>query len=149
MNDAIRKDSKIFRNLDSYVYQTTDTIRFQDIDRNNHVNNIAFAVYGETGRTNFVDHLFEEFGDKIEFVVARLVVDYFKQAYFPGAVEIGTAVYKVGTKSCTLIQGIFCKGECIGTSETVWVYYNRKEDHSEVIPDDVRALLERYQIKPQ
>ena len=149
MNDAIRKDSEIFRNLDSYVYQTTDTIRFQDIDRNNHVNNIAFAVYGETGRTNFVDHLFKEFGDKIEFVVARLVVDYFKQAYFPGAVEIGTAVYKFGTKSCTLIQGIFCKGECIGTSETVWVYYNRKEDHSEVIPDDVRALLEKYQIKPQ
>ena len=149
MNDAIRKDSEIFRNLDSYVYQTTDTIRFQDIDRNNHVNNIAFAVYGETGRTNFVDHLFKEFGDKIEFVVARLVVDYFKQAYFPGAVEIGTAVYKFGTKSCPLIQGIFCKGECIGTSETVWVYYNRKEDHSEVVPDDVRALLEKYQIKPQ
>ncbi|MGY9003539.1 MAG: acyl-CoA thioesterase, partial [Rhodospirillales bacterium] len=82
MNDAISKDSEVFRKLNSYVYRTTDTIRFQDIDRNNHVNNIAFAVYGETGRTNFVNHLFEEFGDKIEFVVARLVVDYFKQAYF-------------------------------------------------------------------
>lgn len=149
MNDYTKEELKAIQTLSSYQYKTIDTIRFQDIDRNNHVNNIAFAVYGETGRTNFVDHLFDEFGDKIDFVVARLTVDYLKQAYFPGSVEVGTAVYKIGTKSCTLIQAIFCKGECIATSETVWVYFNRKENHSEVIPNDVRALLEKYQLKSQ
>lgn len=149
MNDYSQQELKAIQTLSSYQYQTVDTIRFQDIDRNNHVNNIAFAVYGETGRTNFVDHLFAEFGDKIDFVVARLTVDYLKQAYFPGSVDVGTAVYKIGTKSCTLIQAIFCNGECIATSETVWVYFNREENHSEVIPDDVRTLLKKYQLKSQ
>jgi len=149
MNNANKESAKIPTNIEAYPYRTTDTVRFQDIDRNNHVNNIAFAIYGETGRTNFVDHLFEEFGDKIEFVVARLTVDYLAQAYFPGSVEVGTAVHKIGSKSCTLAQAIFCKGECIGTSETIWVYFNRKENHSEVIPDDVRALLQKYQIIPR
>jgi acyl-CoA thioester hydrolase len=147
MTNSMANDSEAIQKINSYPYKTIDTIRFQDVDRNNHVNNIAFAIYGETGRTNFVDHLFEEFGDKIDFVVARLTVDYLKQAYFPGSVEVGTAVQVIGTKSCTLIQGIFCNGECIGTSETVWVYFNRQENHSEVIPDDVRALLEKYKLK--
>ena len=147
MTTQAKIESAVIQNLESYSFRTTDTIRFQDVDRNNHVNNIAFAIYGETGRTNFADHLFEEFGDKVDFVVARLTVDYLKQAYFPGSVEVGTAVYKIGTKSCTLAQAIFCKGECIGTSETIWVYFNRKENRSEIIPDDVRALLEKYQFK--
>ena len=146
MNDNTEKRTAVFTSFQSYPFRTNDTIRFQDIDRNNHVNNIAFAIYCETGRTNFVDHLFEEFGDKIDFIVARISVDYLAQAYFPGSVEVGTAIYKLGTKSCTLVQAVFCEGECVATSETVWVYFNRKENRSEVIPDDVRNLLQKYQI---
>ncbi len=147
MKDAPETQAPDLTDKNAYPYWVTDTIRFQDVDRNNHINNIAFAIYCETGRTNFVDHLFEEFGDKIDFVVARMSVDYLEQAYFPGSVEVGTALLKLGTKSCTLVHGVFCQGKCVATSETVWVYFNRQENHSEVMPDDVRALLQKYAIK--
>jgi acyl-CoA thioester hydrolase len=145
-DDSMTKRTDLTKKA-AYSFWSTDTIRFQDIDRNNHVNNIAFAVYCETGRTNFIETLFKEFGDKIDFVVARMSVDYLAQAYFPGSVEIGTAVNKLGNKSCSLVHAVFCDSECIATSETIWVYFNRKENHSEPLPDDVRALLEKYRIK--
>ncbi len=86
MNNTADKESAIPTKIESYPYRTSDIIRFQDINRNNHVNNIAFAIYGETGRTNFVDHLTEEFGQTINFVAARFSIDYLAQAYFPGTV---------------------------------------------------------------
>lgn len=147
MNDTAKNGTAIPTTLESYPFWTSDTIRFQDIDHNDHVNNIAFAIYSETGRTNFIDHLIGEFGDKLAFVVARLTVDYLAQSYFPGNVEIGTAVQKIGTKSCTLAQAVFCKSECVATSKTIWVYFNHKENRSEIMPDDVRDLLPKYQLK--
>jgi acyl-CoA thioester hydrolase len=149
MNDSPKKSMAIPTIIDAYPYRTNDTIRFQDIDRNNHVNNVAFAVYGETGRTNFVDHLTEEYGEPIKFVAARFTIDYLAQAYFPGTVEIGTAVSKIGTKSSTMAQAIFCKGECIAITEMTWVYFNHNDNRSEVIPDDVRILLQNYQLIQQ
>ena len=148
MNDTTEKTTAtaIPTNIEAYPYRTNDTIRFQDIDRNNHVNNVAFAVYGETGRTNFVDHLTEEYGETIRFIAARFTIDYLAQAFFPGTIEIGTAVSKIGNKSSTLAQAIFCKGECIATNEMTWVYFNPTENRSETIPDDVRSLLQKYQF---
>jgi acyl-CoA thioester hydrolase len=149
MNDTAHKADPLPTNIEAYPYRTNDTIRFQDIDRNNHVHNIAFAVYGETGRTNFVDHLTKEFGETLNFVAARFSIDYLAQAYFPGTVEIGTAVSKIGNKSSTLAQAIFCKGECIATTEMTWVYFSHKENRSEIMPDDVRNLLQKFQFVPQ
>ncbi|MEQ8195332.1 MAG: thioesterase family protein [Rhodospirillales bacterium] len=147
MNNAAKEEKIDLTKREAYPFWSTDTIRFQDIDRNNHVNNIAFAIYCETGRTNFIEQLFKEFGDKMDFVVARMTVDYLAQAYFPGSVEIGTAIKSLGTKSCGLVHAVFCNGACIATGETIWVYFNRQENRSEPLPDDVRALLEKYCLK--
>ncbi len=40
-----------------YPHWAQDHVRFQDLDRLGHVNNIAFCVYSETGRVKFAEDL--------------------------------------------------------------------------------------------
>ena len=46
-------------------------------------------------------------------VVAHLSIDFLKELYFPGAIEIGSATLKVGRTSFQLVQGLFIGSECL------------------------------------
>jgi hypothetical protein len=41
----------------AYAFWTRDTVRFSDIDRYRHINNVAVATYCETGRVEFAEKL--------------------------------------------------------------------------------------------
>jgi acyl-CoA thioester hydrolase len=145
MND--KADASIdLANANSFPFWSQDKIRFADLDLNGHINNISFAVYCETGRVDFRETLTErpKPGAKTDFVVLKVTVTYMRQGYYPGKVDIGTRVLKLGNSSCTIGQGLFCDGECIGTGETVWVYTDTAQGKSMPMPDKMRDLLTPY-----
>jgi acyl-CoA thioester hydrolase len=133
-------------NAANFPFWSRDRIRFADLDLNGHVNNISFAVYIETGRVHFRESLTERSkpGHKIDFVVLKVTITYLRQGYYPGKVDIGTRVLKLGKSSCTLGHGIFCDGVCIGTGETIWVYTDTEKGKSQPMPDNMRELLSPY-----
>src|SRR5947209_4745635 len=95
----------------SYRIWAQDKLRYSDTDRQGHVNNAVFATFFETGRVSFIHD--RELGLKsegCEFVVARLVIDFRAELFYPGVVDIGTRVLRVGRSSFTVGQGVF-KGE--------------------------------------
>jgi acyl-CoA thioester hydrolase len=127
----------------AYAFWTRDTVRFSDIDRYRHINNVAVATYCETGRVEFAEKLWSgsTAGEGAGWVIAKLTVTFLAQAHYPGHVEIGTRVEGVGRTSCTFGQGLFKDGVCFATAEAVLVWLDLA-DGGRPVPFP-RALAER------
>jgi len=92
----------------SYKIWTYDKLRYNDTDRQGHVNNAVFATFFETGRVAFLyDEQLKLSAPGCEFVVARLAIDFHAELYIPGKVDIGTRVPSIGRSSFTFGQGVF------------------------------------------
>lgn len=128
---------------DTFRYWTDDLVRFADLDRVGHVNNVAFAVYLETGRVDFFEHAWpgSTEGRSTGWVIVRMELDFRAQGHYPNKVRIGTRITRIGRSSCTLGQGIFLGDTCIATSNSVTVWANTDDGVAVPIPDDMRAAL--------
>jgi acyl-CoA thioester hydrolase len=111
---------------DDFPHRTVETIRFGDLDRQNHINNAVFATYFESGRVIILYG--EEYGLIVpgaSFVLARLVIDFLGEMHWPGDVEIGTGIARVGNSSLRLDQALFVKGACVATAESTLVLIDK------------------------
>lgn len=135
---------------ESYRFWSEVTTRFADIDELGHLNNLAAAIYCETGRVEFRESLYRRHETErgVGFLVVRMSVDYHAQAHYPGVVAVGTAVIRIGRTSYTLGQGCFKDGTCFATGETVTVYANLGEHRSLALPDELRSGLEAHAATP-
>jgi acyl-CoA thioester hydrolase len=107
---------------EEFPHRTVETIRFGDLDRQNHVNNAVFATHFESGRVIILYG--EEYGlvaPGANFVLARLAIDFLGEMHWPGEVEIGTAISRVGNSSIDLFQALFVKGACVATADNTLV----------------------------
>ena len=130
---------------ESFRHWSPVTIRFSDQDSLAHINNVALAQYFEVGRTAYVYDIIRAAGceGRIEFILARLVIDFKRELHYPGAVEVGSRLTRLGTRSLTTGYAIFRGQDCIATSEAVNVFYDMATRRSTEPPPDVRAVLER------
>jgi acyl-CoA thioester hydrolase len=107
---------------EDFPHRTVETIRFGDLDRQNHVNNAVFSTFLESGRVIILYG--KEYGLTVpgtSFVLARIAIDFLGEMHWPGEVEIGTAVSRVGNSSIGLEQALFVDGVCVATAENVLV----------------------------
>lgn len=136
-------DTIDLRSRTSFRFWTPVTIRFSDQDPLGHVNNVAYAAYIEAARTMFLGGLLDpEQNAGIDFILARVVIDYVKESHYPNTVDVGARVLKLGTKSITTGYGCFIGDDCVATSESVNVFFSPVEHKTVPIPDTVRANLE-------
>lgn len=129
----------------TYPEWVTHTIRYNDQDGLGHVNNAVYSTFFEQGRTAFLYPFLKNAGDpKLDIVLARVIIDYHKELTFPGTVDIGTCVLRLGTKSVTFGNGVFKGGtdECVASGEAVLVFFDLEKRASTLPPPDVRARLE-------
>jgi acyl-CoA thioester hydrolase len=127
----------------AYPFFSRDTVRFSDVDRYRHINNLAIATYCETGRVEFAEFLWpgSTSGDDDGWVIAQLTVNFLAMAYYPGDVVVGSRVERIGRTSCRIGQGVFKDGNCFATSEAVLVWVDLAAGgKSAPMPD---ALVER------
>jgi len=111
---------------EDFPHRTVETIRFGDLDRQNHINNAVFATYFESGRVIILYG--EEYGLIVpgaSFVLARIAIDFLGEMHWPGNVEIGTAIARVGNSSIGLDQALFVKGVCVATAENTLVLVDK------------------------
>ena len=131
------------RNRDTYQHWSQVTIRFGDQDSLGHINNVALAQYFEVARTAFVYDVIRHarMEGAIEFILARVVIDFVHELHYPGAVDVGARLIRVGNKSLTSGYGIFAGAQCIATSEAVNVFYDMTTRRSTMPPEEVRTIL--------
>ena len=128
----------------SYRQLTPVGIRFADLDTLGHVNNIAINVYVEQARVMFWHPLLARFGrDGIDTVVLRVAVDYLAELSFPGDVEVGARLARIGTKSMVLMNPVFRDGKCHALGECVIALFDKSTRRTVAPPPDFRAELER------
>ena len=132
------------RSRASYRTITPVSIRFADLDTLGHVNNIAFNVYIEQARVMFWRPFLAQFADdRIDTIVVRVAVDYFAELSFPGDVEVGARVSRIGNKSLVLHSPVFRDGKCHALGESVIALFDKVERKTVAPPPQFRAALER------
>lgn len=134
-------------NFSDYPFQTYDKIRYADTDRQGHVNNAVFSTFLETGRVEFLyDPENPLYDDGASFVIANLNLNLLSEIRWPGQVDIGTGVTKLGNSSLCLFQGLFQDDKCVATAETVIVQMNEASRGSHPLSDQTKIFLQQYQI---
>ena len=128
---------------DNYRFWTPVTIRFSDQDPLGHVNNCAYAAYIEASRTMFLGSLLDTDSEPdIDFSLASVTIDYLKEMHYPGTVDVGGRVLRLGNKSITTGFGVFLGDNCVATSTSVNVFFSTTQRVAMPIPDNVRSRLE-------
>jgi acyl-CoA thioester hydrolase len=108
--------------LAAFPARAHDKLRYADTDRQGHVNNAVFATFLETGRVELLyDPAAPLAAPGASFVIARLQLDLRAELSWPGRVEIGTGVLKIGPSSLTLSLALYQGATCAATAETVIV----------------------------
>jgi acyl-CoA thioester hydrolase len=144
-DDTIEADLSVREN---YPFWSTEKIRFGDLDRQNHVNNLAVCSYIESGRVEFREREFPEFARdlSISWLVVNFEIAFKAVIGYPGTVDVGTGVLKIGRSSYVLGHGAFSGDLCIATAKTVTVFGDRATERSRPIPDGLRTHLERLRF---
>lgn len=132
------------RPLDAYPFRITEKLRYSDTDRQGHINNAVYATLSECARTAFLSDRDDRFAPPgTDFVIVRLAIDFRRELLWPGAVEIGTGVVRIGNKSMTLEQGIYRDGELAASVENVMAIMDNETRRAIMIPASTRERLEK------
>jgi len=134
--------------LDAFPMRVPDLIRYGDIDRQGHVNNAVFSTYFETGRVAIIHHPTEGLqAEGATSVLARIEIDYLRELYWPGTVEIGTGVGGYGRSSYVFVQAIYHAGQCAAFARSTLVLIDRQTRKARPLPEELVERLERLRMK--
>lgn len=127
--------------IDQFPVKTYEKLRYGDTDRQGHINNAVFATMFETGRVEILyDPDAPLTSPNCAFVIVNLTVDFHSEINWPGRVDIGTRVSKIGRSSVHFEQALFQDGRITATAKTVVVQMNETTRQSEPLSD---AAIER------
>lgn len=132
----------------SYPVRIELQTRFQDMDINGHLNNVAFAALFESGRVllNREIRPWEERPANERTMVAAVEINYLAEGNFPDPVQIATGIGRLGTSSWTIVQAMFQTGRCIATCDTVVVC--RTDGQAKPLRREMVAELETRVVVP-
>jgi acyl-CoA thioester hydrolase len=130
-----------------YPHWCSDTVRFSDQDAAGHINNVALCAYLETARLTFIrDMGMMALGeDGVRGISAGMNVSFLAESHWPGRVDLGTGVLRVGTSSITVGSAAFKDDVCIAAAEMTVVRLKGKAPHP--IGHELRTRLEKYRLR--
>ena len=131
-------------------------VRWGDVDRLGHVNNVQYFRYSEEARTQWFDSLAEGLQDIWSGgqgpILAAIDCQFIQQLHHPNTVEIGTIASRLGNSSMQVQQGFFIAGEDspIAVSESRVVWFDYKNQKSTPVPKSLRERIRQSQpIAPE
>ena len=135
------------RGRDGYVHFTTITTRWSDNDAYGHVNNTIYYGWFDSAVNAFLigaGLLDIHHGDPIG-LVAETGCSYFAPLSFPGDVEVGIAIDRLGQSSVTYRIGVFAfgSGEPAAQGHFTHVYVSRASRRPMPLPEAWREILSR------
>ncbi len=136
-----------FLKYEDFPLRTYDKVRYGDTDRQGHVNNANFSTFLETGRTEVLYHPdFPVLDEGVTFVIASLKLDFLREVLWPGEVQIGTGVLRMGRSSIRLLQQLFQNGECVAKAETVIVQVDGVNKQGTPLTEAAREVLLKWSV---
>lgn len=135
----------------NYRFFTPVSIHWGDMDALGHVNHAMYFRYVETARIGYMANLMTE-GESLAhqpvFILANISCQYIRQLKYPGQVELGTRIRKVGGKSIVFECAIFEAGNDspAAISEAVLVWFDYATQKTESVPDRVKNDVLAYEV---
>ena len=127
---------------ESFSHWTPVTIRFSDQDPLGHVNNVAVVAYIEAGRTMLIQKILDRTPTpNLNYALVRIETDYRAEFCYPGTVDVGGRLLRLGTRSFTSGYGLFVGDLCVATSISVNVFFDTAKRQSVEPPDEIRAAM--------
>ena len=143
--EAPRWQDSLARNRGAYPVHHQLQTRVGDLDGYGHLNAVRLGQYYEDARAVFQRSIRRD--GRARVVVAQFAVRYLAEGKWPGDVEVGTGVVRIGTSSYAIGQALFQGRRCIGLCETVLVHI--RDSRPAPLPTDYRAELGRFLISPR
>ncbi len=133
---------------ETFRHWTRVSLRFSDEDSMGHINNVAYAAYVEQARVAFIDAFLKSGGPGgIDYVLVNVNIDFHREMHFPGTVDIGARVIRIGTKSITTGYGLFKDSENVATAGSVNVFFDIESGKTIPISEDLKRVLEDERAK--
>lgn len=134
--------------LEDFPLKSYDKIRYADTDRQGHVNNAIFSSFLETGRVEILyNPEFPIRSHDSSFVIASLKIDFLREIQWPGRIDIGTGVIKIGNSSMVLFQMLFQENICVAKAETVIVQISDIQKAASPLSIKAKETLEQWMLK--
>ena len=128
---------------DSYRRWSMIPLRYADQDPVGHINNGAIGAYFEQSRCETLLPLITAHGGPhLDIVLARIVIDYLKEIRYPGSVDVGARIDRIGNKSLTIVCGVFSIDTCCATAIATIVFFDKQTRRSTEPPTELRAALQ-------
>jgi acyl-CoA thioester hydrolase len=109
------------------------------------VNNAVFSTFLETGRVEFLyDSKAFDLSGQLSYVIASLQLNFRREITWPGRVDIGTGLLKVGASSVRIYQQLFQDGQCVADAETVVVQVDNATGKSAPLAEAARTAMAQW-----
>lgn len=133
--------------FEAYPHRVETDIRHSDTDRLGHVNNVAFAAFLEFGRASLLHNMTTAVPiPGHAFVIVRLEIDYRTEMRWPGRVQIGVGVSRIGRSSFAVRQAIYNEGKLAAEGNSVLVMMNEATRRSAPLPVSLVAALRQLSL---
>ena len=143
VNAPIRAEAEPL--LDDFPYRLSDNVRFADLDINQHVNNASYASYFETSRVMLMkDRANGLQPEGLGWVMVRLDINFRAELYWPGTIELGLGVAKIGRTSVSFDQVVFSEGRCVASARAVNVLVDQATRKPAPLTDEIKANFRRW-----
>jgi acyl-CoA thioesterase FadM len=131
------------------LIETPIQMRFADVDRLGHVNNVNLQHYFDLGKTDYYDRVIrlpEDCWEKTSFIQKATNSVFEAQTHMSEPVVVTTRVEKVGTTSMTVYQEILngCTRERKAYSTSVLVAFDFAGQVKVPVPDPWRRAIEKF-----
>lgn len=120
-----------------------------DMDSLQHVNNVQYIRFFETGRLELLEQsgMLEEMKQEQKFfVLAKIECNFLKQVTYPDMMEICTRIKSIGNTSYVVEHAIFTQNHGLSAfGDGVVVLVDAATGKKTPIPENLRSILQKYQ----
>ena len=133
-----------------YRFKVPIPLRWGDQDAMGHINNAKFLTYFEEARVRF----FEKLGATVASgalsgqapILAKIACTFTQQLRWPGTIEVGVGITRIGTKSFSIGHAVHQPGSdaVAAHGEAVIVWFDYATQQTAPLPDALRDMLEAW-----
>ncbi|MBA3428682.1 MAG: acyl-CoA thioesterase [Actinobacteria bacterium] len=120
--------------MTDFPFVHRERVRFNDSDALGHVNNAVYSTYLEQARIGVL-------GGLVEFILARVEIDFRAELRDAEEVEIRSRLDRIGTKSFDLWHDLHAGGVLVAEAKSVLVSYDYALGRSIPVPHELRRRL--------
>ena len=141
-------DRAAVAHLDAHPHRLSDNVRFADLDVNRHVNNAVYSSYFESSRVLLVGERGHGLTPEgMGWVLARLDISFRAELHWPGTIDLGLGVLRLGRSSVTFSQVVYSLGRLIASAQATTVMVDSASRKPTLLPDDVIAAFQKWMLR--